>query len=206
MNIHIVFAHPNIDSFNGAMRNTAVETLQQLGHQVTTADLFQSNFKASADAQDFTELYNSDFFDIQVEQSAATQRQTFTPDIAEQHQLLSQADLIIFQFPLWWYSMPAPLKGYIDRVFSMGWAYGGGKALAGKKILVSTTTGAPEFAWTPDKRGTVKENFKHLFVGTFELVGLQAFEPYIVYGAKRLGESERSVELDKYASFLKSIV
>jgi NAD(P)H dehydrogenase (quinone) len=206
MNIHIVFAHPNIASFNGAMRNVAIETFTEMGHQVTTADLFQSKFKASADAEDFVELYHDDFFDIQVEQSAATQRQTFTPDILEQHRLLSQADLIIFQFPLWWYSMPAPLKGYIDRVFSMGWAYGGGKALAGKKILVSTTTGAPEFAWAPDKRGTVKENFKHLFVGTFELVGLQAFEPYIVYGAKRLDESERNTALNDFASFLKGLL
>jgi putative NADPH-quinone reductase len=93
---------------------------------------------------------------------------------------MSGADLIIMQFPLWWYSIPAVLKGFNDRFFSMGWAYGGGQALIGKKVLVSMTTGAPDFAWTAEKRGTIKEIFKHLFVGTFGLCSMQPLEPFIV--------------------------
>lgn len=198
MKAHIVFAHPNLQSYNGQLRNAAIHSLEEIGWTVTVSDLFQMKFKASADEDDFTELYNSDFFDLQTEQNAATQNGTYSDDIQKEHQLLSEADVIIFQFPLWWYSMPGILKGYIDRVFSMGWAYGGGQALSGKKILVSMTTGAPEFSWTADNRGTVKDIFKHLFVGTFGLCGLQPLEPFIVYGAKRQSDLDKTSIFENY--------
>lgn len=198
MKAHIVFAHPNLHSYNGHLRNTAIQTLEAIGWSVSTSDLFQMKFKASADQDDFTELFNVDFFDLQTEQQVATQHKTFSADILREHQLLAEADLIIFQFPLWWYSMPGVLKGYIDRVFSYGWAYGGTQALAGKKILVSMTTGAPDFAWTEEKRGTIKDIFKHLFVGTFGICGLIAVEPFIVYGAKRHTEEDKKIILENY--------
>jgi NAD(P)H dehydrogenase (quinone) len=198
MKAHIVFAHPNLQSYNGQLRNTAIHSLEEIGWTVTVSDLFQMKFKASADEDDFTELYNSDFFDLQTEQNAATQNGTYSADIKREHQLLSEADVIIFQFPLWWYSMPGILKGYIDRVFSMGWAFGGGQALSGKKILVSMTTGAPEFAWTSDNRGTINDIFKHLFIGTFGLCGLQPLEPFIVYCAKRQTEEDKNNIFENY--------
>jgi NAD(P)H dehydrogenase (quinone) len=205
MKAHIVFAHPNIQSYNGALRNIAIEELKNNGYEVSVSDLYQMNFKASADKNDFTELHNKDYFDIQGEQAIALQNNTFTEDIKREHQLLSEAELIIFQFPLWWYSMPALLKGYIDRVFSMGWAYGGGQALVGKKILVSMTTGAPDFAWTNEKRGTIAEIFKHLFVGTFGLCGLTIIDPFLVYSPKRMSPEERLNTLHQFKIHLKKI-
>jgi NAD(P)H dehydrogenase (quinone) len=205
MKVHILFAHPNLQSFNGQLRDVAIQTLEAKGWTVTVSDLVQMKFKASADADDFTELSNPDFFDIQTEQQIAARKGTFTADILREHQLLSEADLIIMQFPLWWYSMPAVLKGYIDRVFSMGWAYGGGQALVGKKVLVSMTTGAPDFAWTAEKRGTIKEIFKHLFVGTFGLCGMQPLEPFIVYGAKRVTEHDKIDTFDTFKKHFDSI-
>lgn len=206
MKAHIVFAHPNLQSYNGQLRNTAIQTLEAFGWSVSVSDLYQMKFKASADEDDFTSLYNVDFFDLQVEQQSASQRQTYSADITREHQLLSEADLIIFQFPLWWYSMPGLLKGYVDRVFSMGWAYGGGQALAGKRILVSMTTGAPDFAWTIEKRGTINDIFKHLFVGTFGLCGMENLEPFIVYGAKRHSETDKKTIFENYVKRLKEIL
>jgi NAD(P)H dehydrogenase (quinone) len=203
---HIIFAHPELQSFNGQMRNIAIQTLENQGYTVSVSDLFQIKFKASADAEDFTDLHQSDFFDIQMEQAMALQRKTFSDDIKREHQLLSEADLIIMQFPLWWYSMPGVLKGYIDRVFSMGWAYGGGQALSGKKVLVSMTTGAPEFAWTPDKRGTIQDIFKHLFVGTFGLCGMLPTEPFIAYMAKRMSLEDKNQTFEAFEAHLKSIL
>jgi len=198
MKAHLVFAHPNLNSYNGQIRNVAIQTLESLGWPVSVSDLYQMKFKASADENDFTTLHNPDFLDLQLEQKMASQNQTYAADITREHQLLSQADLILFQFPLWWYSMPGLLKGYIDRVFSVGWAYAGGQALAGKRILVSTTTGAPEHAWTPEKRGTINDIFKHLFIGTFGLCGLQNLEPFIVYGAKRHAETDKKIIFENY--------
>lgn len=206
MKAHIVFAHPNLESYNGQLRNVAIQTLEAFGWSVSVSDLYQMKFKASADEDDFLSLYNSDFFDLQTEQIAASQNRTYSADIAREHQLLGEADLIIFQFPLWWYSMPALLKGYIDRVFSMGWAYGSGQALVGKRILVSMTTGAPDFAWTPEKRGTINDIFKHLFVGTFGLCGMENLEPFIVYGAKRHTETDKKTIFENYKKWLTMIV
>lgn len=206
MKAHIVFAHPNLQSYNGQLRNTAIQTLEASGWSVSVSDLYQMKFKASADEDDFTSLYNIDFFDLQVEQQVASQRKTYSVDIAREHQLLSEADLIIFQFPLWWYSMPALMKGYVDRVFSYGWAYGGGQALAGKQILVSITTGAPDFAWTTEKRGTIKDIFKHLFIGTFGLIGMKTLEPFVVYAAKRHSETAKKATFENYKKYLKEIV
>ena len=205
MKAHLVFAHPNLQSYNGKLRDTAIETLEANGWTVSVSDLFQMKFKASADEGDFISLHNPTFFDLQIEQQIATQKQTFTADIKREQQLLTEADLIIFQFPLWWYSMPGVLKGYFDRVFSMGWAYGGHQALAGKKVLVCMTTGAPDFAWTEEKRGTIKDIFKHLFIGIFGLCGLQTLEPFLVYGAKRHTEEDKIITLEGYREKLNAL-
>lgn len=206
MNVHIVFAHPNIDSFNGRLRSAAINLFKEKKIEVTTCDLYQIGFKAAADQADFTQLNNPDFFDLQAEQSYAAKNGTFANDIQREQKLLLNADLIIFQFPLWWYSMPALLKGYIDRIFSMGWAYGGNQALAGKKILVSMTTGAPGITWTDENRGTIKDIFKHLFVGTFGLCGISLLGPFIVYGAKRLNEVEKNEVINNYVKFLNELL
>lgn len=205
MKAHIVFTHPNLQSFNGQMRNMAIQTLEEMGWTVSVSDLHQMKFKAAADEEDFTSLSNEGFFDLQKEQSMALQNQSFSEDIKREHQLLHEADLIIFQFPLWWESMPALMKGYIDRVFSMGWAYSGGKALAGKSVLVSTTTGAPDFVWIPENRWTIKDTFKHLFIGTFQLCGMQSLEPFIAYSAKRMSEEDKNRTIEKYQQYLKAV-
>lgn len=205
MKVHIVFAHPNLASFNGHLRTTAIEFFNKNDIHYTVSNLYQTKFKASADENDFISLANPTYFDLQLEQAQAILNGSFVDDIKKEQQLLLGADLIIFQFPFWWYSMPGLLKGYIDRIFSMGWAYGGAQALRGKKILVSTTTGAPEMAWTDDNRGSIKDIFKHLFIGTFGLTGLNPVEPFIVYGAKRLNDDQKILTTNEFRNYLKSL-
>ena len=66
----------------------------------------------------------------------------FNIDIAAEQEALSRADLIVWQHPMQWYSIPPLLKLWIDKVFSHGWAYGhGGTALHGKHLLWAVTTG-----------------------------------------------------------------
>jgi NAD(P)H dehydrogenase (quinone) len=203
---HLVFAHPNPKSLNGRLRDLAIQTLSDNAWEVSVSNLFQEHFKAAADAEDFLDFDPDDYLDLQKEQVVALAKQTFSEDILREQALLAQSDLIIFQFPLWWYSVPAPLKGYIDRVFSLGFAYGrGGDALAGKSILLSTTTGAPEMAWNPATRGTLKENLRHLLVGTFPLCGLKSIEPFVVYGAKRLTEEQKEAEFVRFREHLMSL-
>ena len=80
------------------------------------------------------ELYPDYQFDIKAEQAA-----------------LEKADVIVFQYPMNWYSVPGLLKLYIDKVMEHGWAYGSkGTALEGKTFLISLTTGVPEAGFTAE--------------------------------------------------------
>ncbi|ADD67077.1 NAD(P)H dehydrogenase (quinone) [Denitrovibrio acetiphilus DSM 12809] len=68
----------------------------------------------------------------------------FKFDIKAEQEALTNADVIVFQFPFHWYSLPAIFKKWLDDVLAFGFAYGpGGDKLAGKKVVLSFTTGAP---------------------------------------------------------------
>lgn len=99
--------------------------------------------------------------------------------------------------------MPAIVKGYFDRVFSVGFAYGGGKELAGKTALVCTTTGSPD-TWLSDEQppGSVEPIFHHILYGTFAFCGMKVLMPYIVYKAKRLEEEEKERLLEEWGGIL----
>lgn len=69
-------------------------------------------------------------------------------DVDREKQLLLDHDLIVFQFPFYWYSVPSLLKEWMDLVLQHGWAYGeGGDKLAEKRWLCVLTTGGPEFTY-----------------------------------------------------------
>ena len=69
-------------------------------------------------------------------------------DVAAEQQALQAADLIVWQFPFWWFSMPWLLRKWQDDVLLYGFAYGSGAKLSGTRLLVSFTTGAPAAAYT----------------------------------------------------------
>ena len=68
----------------------------------------------------------------------------FKIDVKKEQEKLNRADYIILQFPMYWYNAPALMRKWFEDVLEHGYAYGStGKALQGKKLLVSLTTGAP---------------------------------------------------------------
>lgn len=67
----------------------------------------------------------------------------FQIDVVSEQEALLKADTIVFQFPLFWYSMPAILKQWIDSVFLYGFAFGSESILNQKRIIVSFTIGSP---------------------------------------------------------------
>lgn len=75
----------------------------------------------------------------------------FRIDVSREQKRLMEHDVIIFEFPMYWYSSPSLLHRYVEAVFTHGFAYGSqGKALNYKKLILSFTTGAPEDAYTPE--------------------------------------------------------
>lgn len=122
MNVLIVHAHEEPKSFNGAMRDTAVTVLAESGHTVEVSDLYAMKFNPVGGKHDFTALADPDFFKYGVEQTKATEARKFAPDVVAEQEKLCRAGFLIFQFPLWWFGLPAILKGWVDRVFAAGLA------------------------------------------------------------------------------------
>jgi len=99
-------------------------------------------------------------------------------DVEAEQTALSGADVIVFQFPLHWYSVPAILKKWMDDVFTFGFAYGpGGDKLTGKKVIFSLTTGGPTEAYSPDgDKGYTVEQFIAPLLQTCSFTGMEASE------------------------------
>lgn len=146
----IVHAHPEPKSFNAALTNCAVETLKAAGWRVEVSDLYAMGFDPVANGTDFAERQDPDFLKYQLEQSHAAKHEGgFAPQIQAEIDKLMRADILILQFPLWWFSVPAILKGWIDKVLAMGVLYGGDVGFysrgvfRGRRAMLSFTTGGP---------------------------------------------------------------
>ena len=127
MNVLMVYAHPEPSSLNGAIRDFCVDRLRQAGHEVRVSDLYAMGWKATVDAADFLDQKPGEPLDVVAASKHAYATASQSPDIAVEQDKLMWADALILQFPLWWFSMPAILKGWIDRVFAYGLAYGVGE-------------------------------------------------------------------------------
>ena len=116
MNVLIVYAHPEPRSLNGALKDFAVARLEAAGHAVQVSDLYAMGWQAVLDAGDSLEREARERFDPSATSLRAFENGWQSVDIAGEQDKLRWADTLILQFPLWWFSMPAILKGWIDRV------------------------------------------------------------------------------------------
>lgn len=204
MNVLIVYAHPEPKSFCAALKNLAVSTLTEAGHNVQVSDLHAINFQAVASKEDFLELDNQDFFKYQVEQKIAYENEKLAPDIVAEQNKLSQADFVILNFPLWWFSVPAIMKGWVDRVFTTGFAYGGGKmydrgGLKGKKAMLSLTTGGPASMYSSTGlNGEIEQILFPINHGILYFVGMEVLPPFIAWAPGRVGDEGRQKYLQEY--------
>ncbi len=205
MNVLIVYAHPEPASFNGAMKDAAVETLSGLGHSVTVSDLYAMGFNPVTGPGDFTgERANPDVRSIAMEQTKAVETGTLAPDIVAEQEKLRRADLLILQFPIWWFGMPAILKGWADRVFARGFAYLPGRKydtgmFRGKTAMVSMTTGTSADTYAPDGiDGDVLTVLWPIHNGLFRYSGFDVLPPFVAYMPGRLDAAGRASQLQAY--------
>ena len=207
----LVYWHPEPRSFNGAMLRTARDTLASLGHEVRVSDLHEMRFDPVSGRPNFATVRDADYFKQQAEEMHATEHQGFAPEIEEEIRRLEWCDLMIWQFPLWWFGLPAVLKGWVDRVFAMGRAYGGGRVyekgvFAGKRAMLSLTTGGPEASFRSDGfNGDILGVLRPVHRGILRFTGFDVLAPLIVYGPVRLSDEQRAAALAAYAQRLRGI-
>jgi NAD(P)H dehydrogenase (quinone) len=205
MRVLIVHAHHEPRSFNGAMTERAVRALREAGHEVEVSDLYAMGFDPVSDRRNFTGVKDPAYLKQQVEEMHATATNGFAADIAEELAKIERCDALIFQFPLWWFGLPAILKGWVDRVFAAGRAYGGGRwfergAFAGKRAMIAMTTGGPPsmfngYGLDPSLE-TILRPIQH---GIFWFTGFDPLPPFIAYAPARATPEERAATLEAYA-------
>ena len=203
MNVLLVYAHPEPKSLNGSLKEFAVRHLGQAGHHVQVSDLYAMGWKAALDAQDSTEHKDETHFDPVLESEYAFRHGLQSKDIVLEQEKLLWADAVIFQFPLWWFSMPAIMKGWVERVYAYGFAYGVGKhsdthwgnrygegTLAGKRAMLIVTTGG----WEPHYsargiNGPLNDLLFPIHHGILYYPGFDVLPPFAIYRTGRVDEA-----------------
>jgi NAD(P)H dehydrogenase (quinone) len=208
----VILAHPERRSFNGAMADAAVETLRDQGYDVAFSDLYRMGFDPVSGRRNFATERNAEYFKQQVEEDHATETGGFALDVETEIAKLEAADLMIWQFPLWWFSVPGILKGWVDKVFAFNRIYGRGQfygkgKLRGKRALLSLTTGGSgEAAYLPGGfNGDINGILRPIQRGMLEFVGFDVLKPQIVHGPAQATDEERKAHLAAWRERLKQI-
>jgi len=199
--ILIVHAHPEPTSLTRALVDVSVQTLQAQGHEVLQSDLYAMRWKAVFDEADFPERADPQRLSFVAESGHAYATGRQTADVASEQQKVLAADAVLFQFPLWWYGMPAIMKGWIDRVWAYGLAYGyqdggntyryGDGAFKGKRALLAVAAGGPARDYAPRGiNGPMEELLFPITHGTLYFPGFDVLPTYAVYGTGRMTDEE----------------
>lgn len=198
----IVYAHPEPTSVTRQLVEVTAETLETQGHEVLRSDLYGMRWKAVHDADDFPSRANPERLSFIMESANAHASGGHTDDVMAEQAKLTSADAVILQFPLWWYGVPAILKGWIERVFAFGFGYGyrngtndyryGEGALKGKRALVQVGTGGPEVEYGPRGiNGSMEQLLFPLTHGTLFFPGMDVLPTHAVYGAAHFETAEQ---------------
>jgi NAD(P)H dehydrogenase (quinone) len=180
----IVYAHPNPKSFNHAILNAVEKTLKAAGREYEVRDLNAMKFNPVLDRRDL-ELGSGG--------KAAK-------EIEGEQRRIREADVLIFIYPIWWFGMPAILKGYIERVFSQGFAFAieGDRLrglLAGKKVFIINTTGSPREILR--KTGYEEAMRKTIAAGIFEFCGMEVTAHRYFCAVADVDDAARSLMLEE---------
>jgi len=132
----------------------------------------------------------------------------FNIDIDKEQQRLISHDIVIFQFPLYWYSTPAILKEWQDLVLEYGFAYGtGGDALLGKTFLCAISAGGKKEAYCA--QGYNHFNLRELLQPleqTATLTGMEYLPPFALYSSRSASAENRiSQHLEQWQNLLHAL-
>jgi len=184
MNHLVVYNHPNPKSFCHAIKETVVETGQNLGHEVQVRDLYALNFDPVLAPEDFE----------------AMQKGGCRSDVQDEQEAVTWANHITFIYPIWWTGLPARMKGYIDRVYSHGFAYAFGpkgqleQKLKDKSAIIVNTNGMPFDVYT--KNGMYDSLKQTSDTGIFAFCGVRVLDHIFFGGVPSVSDEVRKGYLE----------
>lgn len=220
MKVLLVYAHPEPQSLNGSMRDFIVKRLSNAGHTVQVSDLYAMHWKATLDAEDFPQRDATQRFKPSPDSKRAYVEGKQSADVAAEQAKLLWADLVIFQFPMWWFSMPAILKGWFERVYAYGFAYGVGEhsdsrwgerygegMLKGKRAMVVVTTGGWEEHYSERGiNGPIDDVLFPIQHGMLFYPGFDVLPPFVVFRSGAMDAQRYDETLHALGARLDSIM
>ena len=180
----IIYAHPNPKSFNHAILEAVEKALKAAGKEYEVRDLNALKFDPVLDRGD-----------LELESHGKAAK-----EVEREQRRIREADVLVFIYPVWWFGMPAILKGYIDRVFSQGFAFAveGQRLtglLTGKKVFIINTTGSPREILA--KTGYEDAMRKTTVAGIFEFCGMEVVAHRYFYAVPYLDDAARRAMLEE---------
>ncbi len=159
----IILGHPDPSSFNAGAAGAYAEAVGTLGQQADLRDLYAQRFQPCLQLGELP--WRDDF--------------AVPADVAAEREVIARADVIVLVYPFWFNAPPAIIKGYVERVFGMGFGYGSAAAgtrplLAGKSLVSISTSGAPG-AWL-DQTGALERLRKGFDEHVATVCGLAVLE------------------------------
>jgi glutathione-regulated potassium-efflux system ancillary protein KefF len=132
----------------------------------------------------------------------------FAIDVEAEQAALTRADVVVWQHPMYWYSVPGLFKHWFDRVLACGWAYGeGGTALHGKRCLWVTTTGGDTSAFQSEgMHAHPLGAFVPPVMQTARFCGMQWEEPIVLHGAHRVPDAALQDAARSYKERLERLI
>jgi NAD(P)H dehydrogenase (quinone) len=211
-----VYAHPAHRSLNAELYRAGTAALAAT-HTVTTSDLYAQDWDPRLSQRDVA--CTPDTGETFGELTRTTYLAGDLPeDVRAEQAKLAEADLLVLQFPLWWYGMPAILKGWFDRVFVNGFAFGvhdpdtgrtlkyGEGGLAGRRALVITTAGDRATSFLPrGLNGDLESLLFPLLHGTLWYAGIAPLRPHLVSGTDRPDWTGYADEVHRLTSRLTTV-
>jgi NAD(P)H dehydrogenase (quinone) len=178
-----VYAHPNPKSFNHAILEQFTKGLTEAEHTPDVVDLYGIDFDPCVRPADMAQFAGGQM----------------PAEVIEQQQKVTEADGIALIHPIWGWSFPAILKGWMDRVFSYGFAYEAGERgvrglLKDRKTLVISTAGGPEEFY---ESAGYMDAFIKTCDGIFDVCGISNVEYPCFYGVQVVGDKGRKEYLQQ---------
>lgn len=219
VNILLIYAHPESRSLNGSLRDFAIAHLKAKGHDVEVSDLYKMQWKATLDPDDTPGYDDQTPFNPAVESQRVFAAGTQPKDVEIEQAKLLWADAVIFQFPMWWFSMPAILKGWVDRVYAYGFAYGVGEhserhwgdrygegTLAGKRAMLAVTMGGWESHYSErGVSGALNDVLFPIQHGILFYPGFTVLPPFPVYKTSKVDDARFDQLCTAYATRLDNL-
>ncbi|PJL59152.1 NAD(P)H-dependent oxidoreductase [Stenotrophomonas maltophilia] len=198
----ILLAHPEPRSFNAHLATQAAEQLRHDHLQVDMVDLYAEGFDPLEAAWHHPRRLQPERFDAQREQRYSAEHDQLPAEVQRHLQLLQATDLLILQFPLWWFAAPAILKGWLDRVLVYGPMYNSRQrhehgVMRGKRALLSVTTGSSAQACAADGREGDTRLLLWPLMYSLRYVGFEVMEPHVVHGVRSGLAPERAQAHDE---------